>query len=192
DSRRRAPSPGGALTFALVGLELIRHLIAPRRRSAFSPTSRPPRPLFSCSLKARIPHAHCVRQGQSRPTGRERRAPALWRGGEVQLDHLAAGARARLGGDLSGTGLEDQRRSLLGAVDADPGAEHPAARAVPSRLDATSTSGSTAFTCRPVSKTPRNACSSSSEPHPRAGRSLSASPTVCARVRSLGGNCSSI
>src|SRR6266404_9112696 len=65
---------------------------------------------------------------------RERRAPALWRGGEVQLDRLAAGARARLDGDLSGTGLEDQRRGLLGAVDADPGAEHPAACAVATRL----------------------------------------------------------
>jgi hypothetical protein len=29
-------------------------------------------------------------------SSRERRAPALWRGGEVQLDRLAAGARARL------------------------------------------------------------------------------------------------
>jgi hypothetical protein len=34
----------------------------------------------------------------------------------------------------SGTALEDQRRGLLGAVDADPGAEHPAARAVATRL----------------------------------------------------------
>jgi hypothetical protein len=65
---------------------------------------------------------------------RSTRAPALWRGGEVQLNRLAAGARARLDGDLSGTGLEDQRRGLLGAVDADPGAEHPAARAVATRL----------------------------------------------------------
>jgi hypothetical protein len=31
--------------------------------------------------------AHCVRQGLSRPTWRERRAPALRRRGEVQLDH---------------------------------------------------------------------------------------------------------
>jgi hypothetical protein len=67
-------------------------------------------------------------------SSRERRAPALWRGGEVQLDRLAAGAGARLDGDLSGTGLEDQRRGLLGAVDADPGAAHPAARAVATRL----------------------------------------------------------
>src|SRR5262249_62015426 len=65
---------------------------------------------------------------------RERRAPALWRGGEVQLNRLAAGARARLDGDLPGAGLEDQRRGLLGAVDADPGAEHPAARAVATQL----------------------------------------------------------
>ena len=64
---------------------------------------------------------------------RERRAPALWRGGEVQLNRLAAGARARLDGELSGTGLEEQRRGLLGAVDADPGAQHPAARAVATR-----------------------------------------------------------
>src|SRR5262249_14768967 len=37
---------------------------------------------------------------------RERRAPALWRGGEVQLDRFAAGARARVDGELSVTGLE--------------------------------------------------------------------------------------
>src|SRR5262249_34706601 len=67
-------------------------------------------------------------------SSRERRAPALWRGGEVQLDRLAAGARARLNGELSGAGLEEQRRGLLGAVDAHPGAEHPAARAAATRL----------------------------------------------------------
>jgi hypothetical protein len=39
--------------------------------------------------------------------GPERRAPALWRRGEVQLNRLAAGARARLDGELSGTGLEE-------------------------------------------------------------------------------------
>src|SRR5262249_7984189 len=72
-------------------------------------------------------NAHCIRQGLSRPTWCKRRAPALWRRGEVQLDRLAASARARLDGELSGAGLEDQRRDLLGAVDADPGAEHPAA-----------------------------------------------------------------
>ena len=65
---------------------------------------------------------------------RSRRAPALWRRGEVQLDRLAAGTRARLDGELSGGGLEDQHHGLLGAVDADPGAEHPAARAVATRL----------------------------------------------------------
>ena len=65
---------------------------------------------------------------------RSRRAPALWRRGEVQLDRLAAGTRARLGGEFSGPGLKDQRRDLLGAVDADPGAEQPAARAVATRL----------------------------------------------------------
>jgi hypothetical protein len=65
---------------------------------------------------------------------RERRAPALWWRGEVQLNRLAAGARTRRDGDLSATGLEDQRRGLLGAVDAHPGAEHPAARAVAARL----------------------------------------------------------
>src|SRR6516164_3308302 len=63
-----------------------------------------------------------------------RRAPAPWRRGEVQLDRLAAGTRARLGGEFSGAGLKDQRRDLLGAVDADPGAEQPAARAVATRL----------------------------------------------------------
>src|SRR5262249_2212235 len=65
---------------------------------------------------------------------RSRRAPALWRRGEVQLDRLAAGTRARLGGQVSGAPLKDQRRDLLGAVDADPGAEQPAARAVATRL----------------------------------------------------------
>jgi len=65
---------------------------------------------------------------------RSRRAPALWRRGEVQLDRLAAGTRARLGGEFSGAGLKDQRRDLLGAVDADPGAEQPAARAVATGL----------------------------------------------------------
>src|SRR5262249_54041985 len=78
--------------------------------------------------------AHCVRQGLSRPTWCGRRAPALWRSGEVKLDRLAAGTRARLGGEFSGAGLEDQCRDLLGAVDADPGAEQPAARAVATRL----------------------------------------------------------
>src|SRR5262245_48168668 len=65
---------------------------------------------------------------------RSRRAPALWRRGEVQLDRLAASARARLDGDLSGAGLQNQRRHFPGAVDADPGAEHPAARAVATLL----------------------------------------------------------
>src|SRR5262249_33595182 len=64
---------------------------------------------------------------------RSRRAPALWRRGEVQLDRLAAGTRARLDAS-SRAGLKDQRRDLLGAVDADPGAEQPAARAVATRL----------------------------------------------------------
>src|SRR5215510_3509855 len=67
-------------------------------------------------------------------SSRERHTPALWRRGEVQLDRLAAGTRARLDGELSGAGLEDQRRGLFGAVDADSGAEHPAARAVATRL----------------------------------------------------------
>src|SRR5262249_26390125 len=38
---------------------------------------------------------------------RSRRAPALWRRGEVKLDRLAAGTRARLGGEFSGAGLKD-------------------------------------------------------------------------------------
>src|SRR5262249_1812015 len=70
----------------------------------------------------------------SRYLERSLRAPALWRRGKVQLDRLAAGTRTRLGGELSGARLKDQRRNLLGAVDADPGAEHPAARAVATRL----------------------------------------------------------
>ena len=65
---------------------------------------------------------------------RWRCAPALWRRGEVKLDRLAAGTRARLGGEFSGAGLKDQRRDLLGAVVADSGAEQPAARAVATRL----------------------------------------------------------
>src|SRR5215471_7320242 len=65
---------------------------------------------------------------------RSRRTPALWRRREVQLDRLAASARARLDGELSGAGLVDHRRNLLGAADAHPGAEHPAARAVAIRL----------------------------------------------------------
>src|SRR6516162_7774823 len=65
---------------------------------------------------------------------RSLRAPALWRSGEVKVDRLSAGTRARLDGELSGAGLQDQRRDLLGAVDADPGAEQPAARAVATRL----------------------------------------------------------
>jgi len=65
---------------------------------------------------------------------RSLRAPALWRSGEVKVDRLSASTRARLGGELSGAGLQDQRRDLLGAVDADPGAEHPAAPAVATLL----------------------------------------------------------
>src|SRR6516165_1896511 len=65
---------------------------------------------------------------------RSLRAPALWRSGEVKVDRLSAGTRARLDGELSGAGLQDQRRDLLGAVDADPGAEHPAAPAVATLL----------------------------------------------------------
>src|SRR5262249_3342847 len=64
---------------------------------------------------------------------RSRRAPTLWRRGEVQLDRLAAGTRARLDGELFGAGLEDEHRDLLGTVYAHPGAEHPAARAVTTR-----------------------------------------------------------
>jgi hypothetical protein len=56
---------------------------------------------------------------------RSRHAPALWRRGEVQLDRLAAGTRARLGGEFSRAGLKDQRRDLLGAVDADPARSNP-------------------------------------------------------------------
>src|SRR5262249_29057628 len=70
----------------------------------------------------------------SRNLERSLRSPALWRRGEVQLDRLSAGTRARLDGELSGVGLKDQRRDLFGAVDADPSAEQPAARAVATRL----------------------------------------------------------
>ena len=61
-------------------------------------------------------------------------APALWRRGEVQLERLAAGARTRLDGNISWAGLQDQRRGILGAVDADSGAQHPAARTVATRV----------------------------------------------------------
>jgi hypothetical protein len=61
-------------------------------------------------------------------------APALWRCGEVQLARLAASARARLNGEFLQAGLQDERADPLGAVDADPGAEHPAIRAVAIRL----------------------------------------------------------
>src|SRR5262249_53362410 len=112
-------------------------LACPRYVRITSPVT-PPLPCLlsapAATPKAGRGNAHCIRQGLSRPTERERRAPTLWRRGEVQLDRLAAGTRARLGGEFSGAGLEDQRRNLLGAVDADPGAEQPAARAVATRL----------------------------------------------------------
>jgi hypothetical protein len=50
--------------------------------------------------RARRGNEHCDRQGLSRLRDFERRAPALWRRGEVQLDRLAAGARARLDGEF--------------------------------------------------------------------------------------------
>src|SRR5512132_2786680 len=103
--------------------------VSPRgRRAAESQDELAPHSITSSAATRR------ANKGQSLPTWRERRAPAFWWRGEVQLDRLAAGARARLDGELFGAGLEDQRRDLLGAVDADPGAEHPAARAVATRL----------------------------------------------------------
>src|SRR5262245_6372247 len=109
---------------------------------------------------------------------RSRRAPALWRRGEVQLDRLAAGTRARLGGEFLGAGLKDLRRDLLGAVDADPSAEHPAARAVTTRLvrcqsealthhASTLASGAAAaaFMMRPTTM-PSASTLQSSSPHP--------------------------
>ena len=84
-------------------------------------------------LRAETAELRAALSAATAGSSRERRAPALWRGGEVQLDRLAAGAGARLDGDVSGTGLEDQRRGLLGAVDADP-TEQPAARAIATRL----------------------------------------------------------
>jgi Transposase, Mutator family len=53
------------------------------------------------------------------------------------------------------------------------------------------TSGSTASTCRPASRTSRSACWSSSAPHPRARRNSSASSTACARVHNPGRSSSS-
>src|SRR6516164_1715331 len=79
---------------------------------------------------ARIPLPRLLSRYPEGPLG----APTLWRRGEVQLDRLAAGTRARLDGELFGAGLEDEHRYLLGTVYADPGAEHPAARAVTTRL----------------------------------------------------------
>src|SRR6266480_1925089 len=76
-----------------------------------------------------------LRGSLSRPyVGVKLRAPAFWWRGEVQLDRLAAGTRARLDGELFGAGLEDEHRDLLGAVDAHPGAEHPATSAATTRL----------------------------------------------------------
>src|ERR1700716_940436 len=55
------------------------------------------------------------------------------------------------------------------------------------RPSATSTCGPTAFTCRPVLKTPSNASWSSSARRRRAKRSCSASPTAGAQARRDGG-----
>src|SRR6476659_8442465 len=93
--------------------------------------------LFPPSLGAR--RAPPARKNRAPPANlayleRSLHAPALWRRGEVQLDRLAAGARARLNGEFLQAGLEDERRDPLGAVDADSGAEHPAARAVATRV----------------------------------------------------------
>src|SRR3982075_1661532 len=60
------------------------------------------------------------------------------------------------------------------------------------RPSATSTCGPTAFTCRPVLKTPSNASWSSSARRRRAKRSCSASPTAGAKARRIGGDCCSI
>src|SRR5262249_22723838 len=99
-----------------------------------SARSRPSACGLRCSRRPASRLAYRRGRGPALSLERSRRAPALWRRGEVQLDRLAAATRARLGGEFSGAGLKDQRRDLLGAVDADPGAEHPAARAVAIRL----------------------------------------------------------
>src|SRR5262249_40832536 len=49
-----------------------------------------------------------ARGGSALSLERSRRAPALWRSGKVQLDRLAASARARLDGELSGAGLQNR------------------------------------------------------------------------------------
>src|SRR5262249_21619680 len=58
---------------------------------------------------------------------------ARQRSGGVEKYSSIASRQAPEHGEFSGAGLKDQRRDLLGAVDADPGAEHPAARAVATR-----------------------------------------------------------
>jgi hypothetical protein len=51
-----------------------------------------------------------------------------------RLEPLGDGNADGCRDELFGAGLEDQCRDLLGAVDADPGAAHPAARAVATEL----------------------------------------------------------
>ena len=60
-----------------------------------------------------------------------------------------------------------------------------------SRANATSTSGLTASTCRPGSRTPHSACLSSSAPRPRVRRNSLVSSTGCARACNPGGSSSS-
>ena len=57
-------------------------------------------------------------------------------GGVEKYSSIASRQAPEHGSAASSLGpeLEDQRRDLLGAVDADPGAEQPAARAVADRL----------------------------------------------------------
>src|SRR3954471_8057269 len=60
------------------------------------------------------------------------------------------------------------------------------------RPSATFTCGPTAFTCRPVLKTPSNVSWSSSARRRRARRSCSASPTARVKARRIGGSCCSM
>src|SRR5262245_45610952 len=86
------------------------------------------------NLDTTAPHQRPRRRGEGRAHGA---SGARQRSGGVEKYSSIASRQAPEHGStasLCGAGLEDQRRGLLGAVDADPGAEHPAARAVATRL----------------------------------------------------------
>jgi hypothetical protein len=93
---------------------------------------------------SRLGHAPGLRGGRSLLKGRKvavkyrDKSGNTWAGRGAQpvwlREKLKAGPRHGSTASLVGAGLKDHRCDLLGAVDADPGAEHPAARAVATRL----------------------------------------------------------